>query len=51
MFKGIEINGVVFSNDESDIDHDEFLNAFIEFVEANGWNFGGGTTEVNSDDE
>lgn len=51
MYKGIEINGVVFSNDEKDINHDEFLDAFIQFIEAKGWNFGGGTKEVGSEDE
>ncbi|MFX3631335.1 MAG: hypothetical protein ACE3L7_13080 [Candidatus Pristimantibacillus sp.] len=51
MSKGIEINGVIFANDDSDINHDEFLSAFIKLVESKGWHFGGSTQEVDSDDE
>ncbi|WP_218186969.1 YggL family protein [Paenibacillus pini] len=40
MKKGIEISGAIFAN-EGNIDHDEFLDKFIEFIEANGWGFGG----------
>lgn len=37
----IEIVGAVSAN-EGNIDPDVFMDRFIEFVEANGWSFGGG---------
>ncbi|MEK5232774.1 hypothetical protein MHB42_13485 [Lysinibacillus sp. FSL K6-0232] len=45
---GIEINGCVFANN-GDIDLDDFLDKFIEFIEENGWHFGGGTNHVDED--
>lgn len=47
--KGIEINGCVFGNNEQDVGHKEFIEAFIEFVEAKGWYFGGGTVQIDED--
>ncbi|MVP01913.1 DUF469 family protein [Paenibacillus sp. N10] len=44
----MEINGTVFAN-KGNLNHDEFLDKFIEFVEANGWQFGGGTKQINED--
>lgn len=49
MKKGIEISGTIFAT-EGSVDHDEFLNKFIEFVEVNGWEFGGGSAEVNTEE-
>ncbi|MDU0200561.1 MULTISPECIES: hypothetical protein [Paenibacillus] len=46
MQKGVEINGSIFA-DEGDLGHNEFLDAFIEFIESKGWQFGGGTKQVN----
>jgi uncharacterized protein YggL (DUF469 family) len=47
---GVEINGCIFANDENvDIDHDEFLDAFIEFVESKGWHFGGGSAQIDEE--
>lgn len=46
---GVEINGCVFGNDGKDVGHAEFWNAFIEFVEARGWHFGGGTVQIDED--
>ncbi|MNP55403.1 hypothetical protein D3C76_1500480 [compost metagenome] len=48
MKKGIEISGTIFAT-EGDIDHDEFLDKFIEFVESNGWEFGGGGKLIGED--
>lgn len=42
--KEIEINGCVEVPPELSID--EFTSAFIQFVEANGWYFGGGLREI-----
>lgn len=47
---GIHIEGSIFAEDEHvDIDHDVFLDKFIEFVEANGWMFGGGSQQIDED--
>ena len=46
---GVEINGCVYGNDGKDVEHEEFLNAFIEFIEAKGWHFGGGTAQIDED--
>ncbi|MCH5583724.1 hypothetical protein MK805_01910 [Shimazuella sp. AN120528] len=35
----------------TNINHDEFLDKFIEFVEKNNWLFGGGTKQVDKDGE
>ncbi|BDH62493.1 hypothetical protein MTP04_26230 [Lysinibacillus sp. PLM2] len=45
---GIEIDGCVFA-DNGDIDLDNFIEKFIEFIEDNGWHFGGGTNQIDSD--
>ena len=42
MSKEIEINGCV--SIQNDLTHDEFLEKFINFIESNGWYFGGMTT-------
>ena len=44
MRKEIEINGCIEVPAEMTID--EFCAAFIEFVEAKGWYFGGGFREI-----
>jgi hypothetical protein len=38
--KGIRIEGNVFA-DNGDIDQTEFADAFVDFVESKGWEFGG----------
>ena len=48
MNKEIEIDGCV--SIQNDLTHDEFLKKFINFIETNGWYFGGGT-RVYIDDE
>ena len=49
---GVHIDGCIFANDENaNIDPDEFWDAFIEFVESNGWHFGGGIKQVDEDGE
>lgn len=40
----IEINGCV--SIQPFLSHDDFLDRFIDFVELNGWSFGGGTEDV-----
>ncbi|TKH39075.1 hypothetical protein C1I59_07440 [Paenibacillus polymyxa] len=48
MKKGIKISGAVFAT-KGNIDHDEFIDKFIEFVESNGWEFGGGSRLIDED--
>lgn len=45
---GVQIEGSIYAN-EGDLRHNEFLNAFIEFVESKGWFFGGGTYQVDEE--
>jgi hypothetical protein len=45
--KEIEINGCVSL--PSNVSHNEFLDKFIEWVDSNGWTFGGGTKELDSE--
>lgn len=45
--KVFEIQGCVST--APNVSHDEFLDAFIEFVESKGWYFGGGTKDMTED--
>ncbi|WP_425203679.1 hypothetical protein [Priestia megaterium] len=45
QIEGIKINGAVL-RDDKEINHDEFLDEFIKFVEAKGWSFIGHTEEI-----
>ncbi|MEC2129336.1 50S ribosome-binding protein YggL [Brevibacillus centrosporus] len=45
----IQVNGVVEIKDTES--HDEFLDKFIEFVERNGWFFGGGTQDITDNED
>ena len=44
MRKEIEINGCVELPPEMTMDN--FVDAFIKFIEANDWSFGGGFNEI-----
>lgn len=44
MNKEIKINGCV--EIPNNVTHNEFLTKFINFIESNGWQFGGGTTAM-----
>lgn len=46
---GIEINGCLFSKKDEDIDLDDFLDKFLKFVEDNGWHYGGGTNQIDTE--
>lgn len=46
------MDGCVFANDQNqNVDLDEFVDAFLEWVESNGWHFGGGVRQVDEDGE
>ncbi|UOY93214.1 hypothetical protein MUG87_03530 [Ectobacillus sp. JY-23] len=43
---GVEIEGIVLVNgDEGEVSHEEFLQAFTQFVEQQGWIFAGATKQ------
>jgi hypothetical protein len=46
--KGVEISGSVFAH-EGDVDHEEFQDSFINFIESKGWFFGGSTKQIDED--
>lgn len=43
----IEVNGVI----ETNVNHDEFYEKFIRFIENEGWSFGGITNELKEKEE
>ena len=45
--KEIEIGGCITV--PGDISKDTVIDAFIEWVESNGWSFGGGFREIKND--
>lgn len=49
MSRLIHIDGIVEIKDSET--HDDFLDKFIQFIEANGWTFGGGSTDVTDEED
>lgn len=47
---GIYLEGTVYAKN-GDLGHNDFTNAFTEFVESKGWHFGGGSFQINYDGE
>jgi hypothetical protein len=45
---GVHIEGTVYAQD-GDLGHNEFLDAFVEFIESKGWLFGGGTVQIDEE--
>lgn len=43
-----ELDGYVTVPDNTDFD--EFIDAFINFIESRGWTYGGGMREANEED-
>ncbi|MDH4619955.1 hypothetical protein [Brevibacillus sp. AY1] len=48
MSRHIQVNGVVEIQDSET--HDDFMDKFIQFVESNGWSFGGGTQDITDEE-
>ncbi|WAA12792.1 hypothetical protein [Fervidibacillus halotolerans] len=46
---GIRLDGCIYTNNEKDLSEEEFSNAFIEFIEEKGWNFGGGLYQIDEE--
>jgi hypothetical protein len=44
----VSIEGCVFAN-KGDLRHNEFWDAFIEFIEIIGWHFGGSTCQIDEE--
>jgi hypothetical protein len=47
---GVYLKGCIYAN-KGDLGHNEFLDVFIEFIESKGWNFGGGSFQINEEGE
>ncbi|MBU2660273.1 hypothetical protein [Bacillus cabrialesii] len=45
---GVKIEGVIYSL-EGDLGHNKFLDDFLEFIESKGWQFGGGSFQVDEE--
>ncbi|ADP30987.1 MULTISPECIES: hypothetical protein [Bacillus] len=45
---GVKIEGVIYSL-EGDLGHNKFLDEFLEFIESKGWQFGGGSFQVDEE--
>ena len=41
---GVQIEGCIYTNNGEDLGQNEFLDAFLEFIENKGWSFGGGSS-------
>ncbi|WP_203232074.1 hypothetical protein [Paenibacillus pinistramenti] len=48
MQKGLKLQGSVFAA-EGDLDSDDFWDKFIDFLEENGWEFGGSSHPINEE--
>jgi hypothetical protein len=47
---GVEIEGMILSNEENGaVAHEEFLQAFTQFVESKGWIFAGTTKQSKAE--
>lgn len=44
---GIRLNGCVYATNGEDLSEEDFSNAFIEFIEEKGWNFGGALYQID----
>lgn len=46
---GVQIEGCIYTNKGDELGQNEFLDAFLEFIENNGWSFGGGSSQVDEE--
>ncbi|WP_108670409.1 hypothetical protein [Peribacillus acanthi] len=46
---GVHIEGSIYAKNGDDLKNDEFLDAFIEFMESKGWSFGGGSSQIDEE--
>lgn len=43
---GVQIEGSIYAK-KGDLGVNEFIDAFIDFIESKGWSFGGGPTQID----
>lgn len=43
----VQIEGTVYAQNGDDLGQNEFLDAFIEFIESKGLSFGGGCIQID----
>ncbi|WP_186579523.1 YggL 50S ribosome-binding family protein [Aquibacillus kalidii] len=48
---GVNLDGVIYTNNNGDLGHNQFMDAFLEFIESNGWSFGGGSFQIDEEGE
>jgi len=46
---GIQIEGSIYASDGKDLGNNQFLDAFIVFIESKGWSFGGGSFQIDEE--
>ncbi|MCP3764682.1 hypothetical protein NLX67_20295 [Domibacillus sp. A3M-37] len=46
---GVQIEGSIYASDGEDLGNNQFLDAFIEFIENKGWSFGGGSFQIDEE--
>jgi len=46
---GVQIEGAIYATNGEKVGVNEFLDAFIEFIERNGWHFGGGGYQIDEE--
>ncbi|MEH7544889.1 MULTISPECIES: hypothetical protein [Bacillaceae] len=46
---GVGIEGSIYTYDGKDLGNNQFLDAFIEFIESKGWSFGGDSCQIDQD--
>lgn len=49
MFRLIQINGTI--EIPKNVSHDDFMDEFLTWCESKGYYFGGGTVEIEDDNE
>lgn len=46
----VKIDGIIYSLNR-DLGHNEFLDEFLIFIESKGWQYGGGSFQVDEEGE
>jgi uncharacterized protein YggL (DUF469 family) len=46
---GVQIEGSIYANNAEDLGNNQFMDAFIEFIENKGWSFGGGSFQIDQE--
>lgn len=46
---GVQLEGSIHTNNDKDLGNNQFMDAFIEFIESKGWSFGGGSYQIDQE--